>query len=185
MTSKLALLQQDFIILLKKKKKYQLLNIKTFFLLTRGISIMASEATDSKRDLIAKDKRRIDLFLQYREYHKGMAELRRQQENQGNLHEIHMTSKIFQKQNTVTTKDLKNITLSDINFSKDHIRRNCVINFTVFENPTTGLSTALIALDDNNDAERVTIYNLKESLKEIEQMLQIGTSFQLLIPMLD
>ena len=122
---------------------------------------MASEATDnSKRDLIAKDHRRIDLFLQYREYHKGMAEMRRQQENLNmNGCEMHMAAKIYKKQNTFTTKDLKQITLREINLNKDHIRRNCVLNLTVFENPTCGLSTSLIALDDNNDAERVCIYN--------------------------
>ena len=77
---------------------------------------------------------------------------------------------------------MKPVNLRDIDFTKDHVLKNSVFTLKVIDSPLVAISTSMIAVDDNNVAERVTIYKLKEDQKKIEEMFQIGRQFSIINP---
>ena len=136
----------------------------------------SSELNNNKhiRELIAEDYRRIALILQHREFH---AEIYKKVNN------IILTTKHpIKKQAVESIVGLKSVFLRDIDFTKDHILKNSVLTLKSIDIPTVGISTSIVTIDDNNIAERVAIYNLKEDDDKIEQMFQIGCKFSIINP---
>ena len=125
------------------------------------------------REIIAKDYRRVALILEHREYHHGI---------KANGYNIFNTAIPPKKQALQTVVGLKPIYLRDIDFTKDHILKNCVLSLKSIEIPTINISTSFVSVDDHNIAERVAIYNLKEDASKIEEIYQIGCRFSIINP---
>ena len=86
------------------------------------------------------------------------------------------------KQALETVVGLKPIYLRDIDFSKDHTLKNSVLGLKSLEIPTINSFTTLVAADENNQAERIAIYNLKEESEKIHHMFKVGTRFSIIDP---
>ena len=88
----------------------------------------------------------------------------------------------IRKQALETIVGLKPIYLRDIDFSKSNTLKNSVLGLKSIEIPTISSFTTLVAADDNNQAERIAIYNLKEEPEKIYQMFKVGARFSIVDP---
>jgi TPR repeat protein len=137
----------------------------------------ASESHSMKIESIAKDYRRISLIVEHRENHKHLIDMKKT--NMPNI----VTSKCpLKKQSVESIIGLKAIFLRDIDFTKDHVIKSCVLTLKVIEIPNIIKSTMFVAVDDYDIAERVAIYNLKENNDRIEEMFEIGCRFSIINP---
>ena len=130
------------------------------------------------REKVARDYRRISLITEHREYRNSI----REKAQLKNCIVSQITTVPTKKQALESIIGLKPVYLRDIDFTKDHVLKSSVLTLKVIDSPLVAISTSMIAVDDNNVAERVTIYNLKEDHKKIEEMFQIGCQFSIINP---
>jgi len=128
------------------------------------------------RELIAKDYRRISLITEHRCYF-AAANIKGK-----DLNVVFNTKAPLKKQLLESIIGLKPVFLRDIDFTKDHILKNSVLTLKSIDVPTVDISTKIVVIDDNNAAERVAIYNLKEDPAKIKEMFKIGCKFSIINP---
>ena len=166
------------------QKEHLILILKTPFMTqkkkkTNDQTMLLSENEErQKREEIANDKKRTSLILEHREYLKGL--YNNIQKPNSKLKSTTKTP--IRKQALNSIVGLKPIFLRDIDFTKDHTLKNSVLHLKSLEMPTINSFTTLIAVDDNNQAERIAIYNLKEDSEKIGQMFKVGSRFSIVDP---
>jgi hypothetical protein len=130
------------------------------------------------RKSIVKDYRRISLILQHREYHAEVSKMMSNTEHRM----IFTTMPPHKKKTAEYIIGLKDVFLRDIDFTKDHVLKNSILALKSIDIPTVTISTKLVAVDDNNIAERVAIYNLKGDEDKIREMFPVGCRFSIINP---
>ena len=147
--------------------------------INKPTSVSKSEVSDSSghiRELIAKDYRRTSLITEHRFYYAAFNIKRR------DLHLVFHTKPPLKKQVLESIIGLKPIFFRDIDFTKDHVLKKSVLTLKSIDIPTVDISTKMVVVDDNNVAERVAIYNLKEDPVRIKEMFEIGCRFSIINP---
>ncbi|CAF0777020.1 unnamed protein product [Brachionus calyciflorus] len=78
---------------------------------------------------------------------------------------------------------LKEITLNQIDFSQDEVLMGYVLSVRVFDVPIFGFSSVFFVIDDDeNQCERLSVYNLGENYDEISQDFSVGTWLMIINP---
>jgi hypothetical protein len=139
------------------------------------------ESTGMTRDNIKKDFRRINLQIEFRQYCFYM----KKNLDESPRSNFYTTFEPPRKQTTQEKSSdiLKNIFFKDMDFTKDQVLHGYILTVRNIDITVVGLSsTFLIVEDENGFAERLFIYNLKDSKKDIEKTYQIGSCFSIINP---
>jgi hypothetical protein len=145
---------------------------------TSTASNAKTEVNEHIREKVALDYGRISLITEFREYVSAV----REKSKIKNTFMLQTTMVPTKKQAVESIIGLKPVFFRDIDFTKDHILKSSVLTVKIIETPLVAISTTMIAIDDNNVAERISIYNLKEDHAKIAEMFQIGSQFSIINP---
>lgn len=78
---------------------------------------------------------------------------------------------------------LKEISLKQIDFTKDEVLKNFFINLRVFDYPLFGFTSVFFLVEDKNQSmELLSVYNLGEDYDKIRQDFKIGTWLAIVNP---
>lgn len=89
------------------------------------------------------------------------------------------------QKSTSLTKNLKEVFLRDIDFTKDHVLNDHKINVTIIEDPLqffSGFSVDFVIEDKFKFVERMAIYNLGDDYESIFKKFAIGSKFLIINP---
>jgi tetratricopeptide (TPR) repeat protein len=145
---------------------------------TNTASNTKTDVNEHIREKVALDYRRISLITEFREYVSAV----REKSKIKNTVMLQTTMPPIKKQAVESIIGLKPVFFRDIDFTKDHILKSSVLTVKIIDTPLIAISTTMIVIDDNNIAERISIYNLKEDHAKIAEMFQIGSQFSIINP---